>query len=53
MMQQYDFSSTDTFSSAASTDIQPSEQTLQRILSFACSFQAIEVDGITFEVYLN
>ena len=53
MMQQYDFSSTDTFSSAASTSIQPSEQTLQNILNFARSFQAVEVDGMTIEVYLN
>ena len=53
MMQQYDFSSTDTFSSAAGTNIQPSEQTLQNILSFARSFQAVEVEGMTIEVYLN
>ena len=53
MMQQYDFSSTDTFSSAASTDIQPSEQTLQNIISFARSFQTVEVEGRMIEVYLN
>ena len=53
MMQQYDFSSTDTFSSAASTSIQPSEQTLQNIRSFACSFQTLEVDGMKVEFFLN
>lgn len=53
MMQQYDFSSTDTFSSAASTDIQPSEQTLQNIRSFARSYQTLVVDGVKVEFYLN
>ena len=53
MMQQYDFLSTDTFSSAASTSIQPSEQTLQNILSFARSFQMVEIDGMSIKVYLN
>ena len=53
MMQQYDFSSTDTFSSAASTSIQPSEQTLQNIRSFARSYQTVVVDGVKVEFYLN
>ena len=53
MMQQYDFLSTDTFSSAAGTSIHPSEQTLQNIMSFARSFQTVEVDGMKIEVYLN
>ncbi|MBR4774304.1 MAG: hypothetical protein IK010_07745 [Bacteroidales bacterium] len=53
MMQQYDFLSTDTFSTAASTSIQPSEQTLQNIRSFARSFQTVEVEGMKIEVYLN
>ncbi len=53
MMQQYDFSSTDTFSSAASTDIQPSEQTLQNIRRFARSFQTVEVDGVVYDFFLN
>ena len=44
MMQQYDFSSTDTLSTAASTSIQPSEQTLQNIRSFARSYQTVVVD---------
>ena len=54
MMQQYDFTpSTDTFSTAASTSIQPSEQTLQNIRSFARSYQTVEVEGKVIEVYLN
>jgi len=53
MMQQYDFtSSTDTFS-AASTNIQPSEQTLQNIRSFARSFQTLEVAGSKIKLFLN
>ena len=53
MMQQYDFSSTSTFSSAASTSIQPSEQTLQNIRSFARSFQTLEVAGSKIKLFLN
>lgn len=53
MMQHYDFLSTDTFSSAASTSVQPSEQTLQNIRSFARSLQVVEVDGMMIELYLN
>jgi hypothetical protein len=53
MMQQYDFLSTDTFSSAAGTDVRPSEQTLQNILNFARSYQALEIDGMSVEIYLN
>ena len=52
-MQQYYFLRTDTFSTAASTSIQPSEQTLQNIRSFARSFQTVEVEGMKIEVYLN
>ena len=54
MMQQYDFTpSTDTFSTAASTSIQPSEQTLQNIRSFARSYQTVVVKGVKIEIYLN
>ena len=53
MMQEYDFTQADTFPTSASTSIQPSEQTLQNILSFARSYQAVEVEGMTIEVYLN
>lgn len=54
MMQHYDFTpSTDTFSSAASTDIQPSEQTLQNIRSFARSFQTLEIEGVKMDFFLN
>ena len=52
-MQQYDFSNTDTFSSDASTDIQPSEQTLQNIRRFARSFQTLEVEGMKIDFFLN
>lgn len=54
MKQHYDFThSTDTFSSAASTDIQPSERTLQNIRSFARSFQRVEVEGLSIDFFLN
>ena len=53
MMQQYDFSSTDTFSTAASTSIQPSEQTLQNIRSFARSYQTLVVEGMKINFFLN
>jgi hypothetical protein len=53
MKQHYDFThSTDTFS-AASTDIQPSERTLQNIRSFARSFQRVEVEGVSVDFFLN
>ena len=53
MMQHYEFNpSTDTFS-AAGTSIQPSEQTLQNIRSFARSFQTLEVEGMKVEIFLN
>lgn len=53
MMQQYDFLSTDTFSSAASTCIQPSEQTLQNIRSFARSHQTVVIEGVKINFFLN
>ncbi|MCR5444920.1 MAG: hypothetical protein K6E96_04450 [Bacteroidales bacterium] len=54
MKQHYDFTrSTDTFSAAASTDIQPSERTLQNIRSFARSFQRVEVKGVRIDFFLN
>lgn len=53
MMQHYDFTpGTGTFS-AASTNIQPSEQTLQNIRSFARSFQTLEVAGVKIDFFLN
>ena len=52
-MQQYDFQSTDTFSSAASTSIQPSEQTLQNIMSFARCCQNVEAGGLKIRLFLN
>ncbi len=53
MMQQYESSSTDTFSTTASTCVQPSEQSIKAILGFARSYQTIEVEGIQLEVYFN
>ena len=52
-MQQYDFSSTDTFSSAASTSIQPSEQVLQNIMSFARCYQQVVAGGMEMKLFLN
>lgn len=53
MMQEYDFTSTDTFSNPAGTDIQPSEQVVQNILSFARSYQTVVAGGMPIEVFLN
>ena len=53
MMQDYEFTSTDTFSQSAGTDIQPPEQVVQRILSFARSYQTVEAGGMPSEVFLN
>jgi hypothetical protein len=53
MMQHYEFTpSTNTFS-AASTNIQPSEQTLQNIRSFARSYQTVVVEGVKIDLFLN
>ena len=51
MMEQYDFDQAYIPQAFAAT--RPSEQTLQNILSFARSFQMIEVDEVQIEVYLN
>lgn len=53
MMQDYDFSNTDTFSTSASTSIQPSEQVLQNIISFARCYQQVAVEGLEFRISLN
>lgn len=54
MMQKYDHLSTDTFPHfSASTDIRPSEQVVQNILSFARSCQIVEVEGMPVELFLN
>jgi hypothetical protein len=54
MMQNYDFLSTDTFSeTSASTSVQPSEQVVQNILSFASSCMVVEVEGVPMELFLN
>lgn len=53
MMQNYDFTSTDTFSISASTDVQPSEQVVHNIMSFARSYQTVEVEGMPIDLFLN
>lgn len=53
MMQEYEFTPTDTFPTTASTSIQPSEQTLQNILSFARCQQSVMVRGMKVKVCMN
>lgn len=53
MMQNYDFTSTDTFSISASTDVRPSEQVVHNIMSFARSYQTVEVEGMPIDLFLN
>ncbi len=53
MMQEYDFLGADTFSATASTSIQPSEQVLQNILSFARSYQYVNAEGLQIKIFLN
>ena len=52
MMQEYDFTSIDTFS-PASTDIRPSEQVVQNIMSFARSYRTVEIEGMPVDLFLN
>ena len=52
MMQEYDFTSIDTFS-PASTDIRPSEQVVQNIMSFARSYKTVEIEGVPIDLFLN
>ena len=53
MMQEYEFTHADTFPTSASTSIQPSEQTLQNIRSFARSYQTVVVEGVKIDFFLN
>ena len=53
MMQDYDFSNTDTFPFSASTSIQPSEQILQNIMSFARCYQNVDAAGMRLKIFLN
>ena len=48
-MQEYDFTSIDTFS-PASTDIRPSEQVVQNIMSFARSYKTVKTQAFTIDV---
>ena len=51
-MQDYDFLGTDTFSADVEA-VQPSEHVVKNILDFASSYQAVEVGGMQFELFLN
>ncbi|MBP3762766.1 MAG: hypothetical protein J6I49_02680 [Bacteroidales bacterium] len=53
MMQEYEFTQADTFSPSASTHIQPSEQVLQNIVSFARCYQHVEAGGMRIKVCMN
>lgn len=53
MMQEYDFSQEETFSSAASTIIRPSEQVLRNIIDFARCYQWVEVGDSQIRFFLN
>jgi hypothetical protein len=53
MMQEYEFTQADTFPTSASTTIQPSEQILQNIMSFARCCQNIEAGGLNIRLFLN
>ncbi|MBR6292737.1 MAG: hypothetical protein IKR33_08045 [Bacteroidales bacterium] len=53
MMQEYEFSQEETFSTTASTLIGPSEQVLKNILDFARCYQYVDVDGSQIRFYLN
>ena len=53
MMQKYELSNTDTFPTSASTTIQPSEQTLQNIMSFARCCQNVSAGGMKMRLFLN
>ena len=52
-MQEYEFTHADTFPTSASTSIQPSEQILQKILSFARCCQTVEAGGLKMKLFLN
>lgn len=53
MMQEYEFSKEETFSTAASTLIRPSEQVLRNILDFARCYQNIECGNAQMRFFLN
>ena len=53
MMQEYDFSKEETFSTTASTLIGPSEQVLKNIIDFARCYQYVEVGGSQVRFFLN
>ena len=52
-MQEYEFTHADTFPTTASTTIQPSEQILQNIMSFARCYQNVDAGGMKIKLFLN
>lgn len=52
MMQDYNLDDIYT-SAAAASALLPSEQVVKNILDFARSYQAVEVEGLKFGLFLN
>lgn len=49
-----DYNLDDTYATpAAATDLLPSGQVVKNILDFARSYQAVEVEGLKFGLFLN
>ena len=53
MMQEYEFSKEETFSTTASTLIGPSEQVLRNIIDFARCYQNVECGNVQVRFFLN
>ena len=53
MMQEYEFSKEETFSTAASTLVRPSEQVVRNILDFARCYQNVDCGGMKVRFFLN
>ena len=53
MMQEYEFSKEETFSTAASTLVRPSRKVVKNILDFARCYQNVECDGKQVRFFLN
>lgn len=53
MMQEYEFSKEETFSTDAGTLIRPSRQVLRNILDFARCYQSVECCGVQVRYFLN
>ncbi len=53
MMQEYDFSKEETFSTTASTLVRPSKKVVKNILDFARSYQNVDCGGMQVRFFLN